>query len=562
MIVIAICGAVLVGWSVWYPKWQASAKAQQQEAVPVQNNTPVQPVSQQPVPVQKLQETGSVSAQTAKIPDAKPCVWSVSAGNTVYYFDSNGTVDKIVLKNHKRTGTNESITAEVFRGYDPLRVEIPGMALKSVHVSKTSEQVLNVVRKFAGKVSVTVSQVFRVDDRSNILNCTMTVSTSASGGAAIPKMIVYGGRLAPLKQFANDDLRDIYMLEYKFSGGKAVTVDPAAKEEKFKKGFTNQPLDWVAVSNKYFLSLLSASPNFNAGCELSNSPVQDADGKSYRLAGIGGIYSNLIIFPDKPAEFSFQYYLGPKILDAMKGLPANTNEAIHLAYWSWFEFLCRPMLRLLNILKDLTGSYGLAIILLTVLVKLILWPLIHKGNKSMRRMQRIQPLLKELKEKYKDNQQEFSRQMMELYKKENVSPFGGCFPMLLQLPIFIALYSTLDSSVELRHVSFLWAQDLTRPDLVGPTIMGIGLHPFIIISTALMVVQQKMAPPAGDPSQQKMMMLMPVIMLFFFYNFPSGLALYWTVNNVLSIIQMKISQYSAKKEEENLARTSVAGKKS
>ena len=246
----------------------------------------------------------------------------------------------------------------------------------------------------------------------------------------------------------------------------------------------------------------------------------------------------------------------------MKGLPANTDEAIHLAYWSWFEFLCRPMLRLLNILKDLTGSYGLAIILLTILVKLILWPLIHKGNKSMRRMQRLQPQLKELKEKYKDNQQEFSRQMMELYKKENVSPFGGCFPMLLQLPIFIALYSTLDSSVELRHVSFLWAQDLTRPDLVGPTIMGIGLHPFIIISTALMVVQQKMSPPAGDPAQQKMMMLMPVIMLFFFYSFPSGLALYWTVNNVLSIIQMKISQYSAKKEEENLARTSVAGKKS
>ena len=204
---------------------------------------------------------------------------------------------------------------------------------------------------------------------------------------------------------------------------------------------------------------------------------------------------------------------------------------------------------ILNLLKDLTGSYGLAIILLTVLVKLVLWPLIHKGNKSMRRMQRIQPLVKELKEKYKDNQPEFSRQMMELYKKENVSPFGGCFPMLLQLPVFIALYSTLDSSVELRHVSFLWAQDLSRPDLVGPTIFGIGLHPFILISTGLMVLQQKLAPPMADPMQHKMMMLMPVIMLVFFYNFPSGLALYWTVNNILSILQMKYSQYAAKKEE-------------
>ena len=237
----------------------------------------------------------------------------------------------------------------------------------------------------------------------------------------------------------------------------------------------------------------------------------------------------------------------------MKGLPASSGNAIHLAYWGWLEPLCRPMLQLLNLLKDLTGSYGLAISLLTVIVNLGLWPLIHKGNKSMRRMQRIQPQLKELKEKYKDNQQEFSRRMMELYRKENVSPFGGCLPMLLQLPVFIALYSTLDSSVELRHVAFLWAQDLSRPDLVGPTIFGIGLHPFIIISTLLMVLQQKIMPPmAGDPMQQKVMMYMPVIMLFFFYNFPSGLALYWTVNNVLSILQMKFSQYAAQKEEQEL----------
>ena len=559
VIVIAICGAILIGWTVWYPKWQASAKAQQQETVQTQNNLPSEPVPQQPVPVQNPTKTGPASASTPKIPDAKPSAWSVSGRNTVFYFNSNGVLDKIVLKNHKRTGSNEPLAASGFDGFDPLNIVIPGMTLKSIQASASGNS-LQVVRTYAGSSTITVTQFFESSDKTDVLNCVMRIS--ASPAVTIPKMIVYGGRLAPLKQFANDDLRDIYMLEYKFSGGKAVTVDPAAKEEKFRKGFTSQPLDWVAVSNKYFLSLLSASPNFNAGCELSNPAVQDADGKSFRLAGIGGVYSNLTVFPNKPAEFSFQYYLGPKILDAMKGLPANTDEAIHLAYWSWFEFLCRPMLRLLNILKDLTGSYGLAIILLTILVKLILWPLIHKGNKSMRRMQRLQPQLKELKEKYKDNQQEFSRQMMELYKKENVSPFGGCFPMLLQLPIFIALYSTLDSSVELRHVSFLWAQDLTRPDLVGPTIMGIGLHPFIIISTALMVVQQKMSPPAGDPAQQKMMMLMPVIMLFFFYSFPSGLALYWTVNNVLSIIQMKISQYSAKKEEENLARTSVAGKKS
>lgn len=555
VIVLLICGAVLLGWSLWYPKWRASS------ANNTQNTAQTQTVSE-PVPQPAVQNTpaqtvsaSAAAAQTPKIPAAKPDAWSLSGRNTAFYFDSNGILGKIVLKNHKRTGSNEPLAASGFDGFDPLNIVIPGMTLKSIQAGKASDHSLQVVRTYAGSSTITVTQIFEAGDRTDVLNCRMRVS--ASSAVTIPKMIVYGGRLAPLKQFSNDDLRDIYMLEYKYSGGKAVTVDPAAKEEKFRKGFTSQPLDWVAVSNKYFLSLLCADSNFSGGCELSNPLVPDTDGKSYRLAGIGGVYSNLAVYPNKPAELAFHYYLGPKILESMKGLPASTNEAIHLAYWSWFEFLCRPMLRLLNLLKELTGSYGLAIILLTVLVKLILWPLIHKGNKSMRRMQRVQPIIKELKEKYKDNQQEFSRQMMEVYKRENVSPFGGCFPMLLQLPIFIALYSTLDSSVELRHVSFLWAHDLTRPDLIGPTIMGIGLHPFIIISTLLMVVQQKMAPPAGDPAQQKMMMLMPVIMLFFFYNFPSGLALYWTVNNVLSIIQMKISQYSAKKEEEDLARKSV-----
>ena len=274
MIVIAICGAILVGWSVWYPKWQASAKAQQQETVQTQNNLPSEPVPQQPVPSQNLPKTGPVSAPTQKIPDAKPSALSVSGRNTAFYFNSNGVLDKIVLKNHKRTGSNEPLAASGFDGFDPLNIVIPGMTLKSIQASASGNS-LQVVRTYAGSSTITVSQVFEANDQTDVLNCVMRVS--ASPAVTIPKMIVYGGRLAPLKQFANDDLRDIYMLEYKFSGGKAVTVDPAAKEEKFRKGFTNQPLDWVAVSNKYFLSLLSASPNFNAGCELSNPSVQPAD---------------------------------------------------------------------------------------------------------------------------------------------------------------------------------------------------------------------------------------------------------------------------------------------
>ena len=154
------------------------------------------------------------------------------------------------------------------------------------------------------------------------------------------------------------------------------------------------------------------------------------------------------------------------------------------------------------------------------------------------------------KEKYKDNPQLFNQKMMELYRQEKVNPMGGCLPMLLQFPVFIALYSTLEAAVELRNVPFLWAKDLSQPDAIGPVIMGYSLHPLILISTGLMVLQMKLTPQTGEPMQRKMMMFMPLIMLIFFYNFPSGLALYWTVNNVLSILQMKFSQYAARKEEE------------
>ena len=148
--------------------------------------------------------------------------------------------------------------------------------------------------------------------------------------------------------------------------------------------------------------------------------------------------------------------------------------------------------------------------------------------------------------------------MMELYRVEKVSPLGGCLPILLQIPVFFALYSALDSSVELRQVSFLWCTDLARPDLVGPQINlpffgPTGLHPLVIAMTLLMVLQQKMTPSNMDPAQQKVMLLMPVIMLFMLYNLPSGLTLYWTVSQVFSILQMKYGQIIAEREEAKAA---------
>ena len=461
---------------------------------------------------------------------------------TAFYFNGKGILYKIIAKNIKKTKADTPITFNEFPGNEPFTCDLEGWAFSTASVVKNSNDSVTVLQTFVkGTDSVTVKKIFSISQDKNTLNCSISFSGTVP---SLSKVTIWGGTIAPLKQFSNDDLRDIHQAEYMLAGsGDVETADPnEKKQEKYLKKSTSEPVKWVAVSNKYFLSQLYAEKPFNGGCVLANHKDNN-----YSEPGIAGVYLNV---PVTNEEYKLSLYAGSKAITQISKLPADAQEAIHLAYWSWFEFLCRPMLALLNWLKSFTGSYGLAIILLTIIVKLVLWPLIHKGNKSMRKMTKIQPKLQELKEKYKDNPQLFNQKMMELYREEKVNPMGGCLPMLLQFPVFIALYSTLEAAVELRNVPFLWAKDLSQPDAIGPEIWGFSLHPLILISTGLMILQMKLTPQGGDPMQRKMMMFMPLIMLIFFYNFPSGLALYWTVNNILSILQMKYSQYAARKEEE------------
>ena len=307
---------------------------------------------------------------------------------------------------------------------------------------------------------------------------------------------------------------------------------------------TNEAAKWVGSTNKYFASLLISENNFKSGLRFEQTLL-----KKQTIPSVGGGVSDVKLSPGETASYTMQYYCGPKELSRVEALEETALDAMHIAYWSWFEFIARPIARFLVWLGKLIGNYGIAIILLTLLVRALLWPLVQKSNNSMRKMQKIQPKMKELREKYKDDQQELSMRMMELYRTEGVSPLGGCLPMLLQIPIFFAMYSVFDSAVELRHVSFLWAKDLAQPDGIGPVIFGLQLHPLILMMTALMILQQKMTPSQMEPMQQKIMMAVPIIMLVMLYWLPSGLTLYWTISQAVSIIQLKVSQKIAAKEE-------------
>jgi YidC/Oxa1 family membrane protein insertase len=230
---------------------------------------------------------------------------------------------------------------------------------------------------------------------------------------------------------------------------------------------------------------------------------------------------------DTHKTFSSSLYLGPKDLEQLEKGEGELGRAIDFGF---FDPVAKPMLFILNLFYKFIPNYGLAIIFLSIAIKVIFWPLTHKSQKSMKEMQKIQPKIAELKEKYKDNKEELNRKTMEFYRTNKVNPLGGCLPILIQIPVFFALYRVLLNSIELRHAPFIsfWINDLAAkdPTYISPLLMG-----------ASMFMQQKMTPTVGDPAQAKIMLVMPIMFTFMFLSFPSGLVIYWLVSNVLSIVQ-------------------------
>ncbi|MCA1959293.1 MAG: membrane protein insertase YidC [Desulfomonile sp.] len=265
-------------------------------------------------------------------------------------------------------------------------------------------------------------------------------------------------------------------------------------------------------------------------------------------------YGDVDLAPGKPTNLNLALYLGPKESTALAAAGHNLSKALIYSY-NWvlemmsvylmkFLKLCNNGFEVFGIKVPGTHNWGWDIIILTVVIKILFIPLTHKSTQSMKRMQDLQPQIAKLKEKYKDDKAALNKATMELFREHKVNPLGSCWPMFLQLPVFIALYQSLSYAIELRHAGFvcipsiyLCIADLSAPDpyYVTPILMG-----------GTMVLQQWMTPSAGDPMQRKMMLLMPVIFTWMFLSFPSGLVLYWLISNVLSIAQQAITNMMAK----------------
>jgi YidC/Oxa1 family membrane protein insertase len=245
---------------------------------------------------------------------------------------------------------------------------------------------------------------------------------------------------------------------------------------------------------------------------------------------------------DGASEVTCQVYMGPKNLALLDAADPSLSKAIN---FGWARIIALPFLKLLEFFYRIAPNYGLDIILVTILVRLLILPISIKGQRSMMKMQRLQPQVERIREKHKDDQERLNREMVDLYKRNHVNPLGGCLPMALQMPVFIGLYEALLNAIELRHAPFIgWIHDLSAPDCIVipgmPAIPFTNLHGIpvlVILMTLTSFLQQYMMPKQPDPNQQKMMMYMPVVFSLIFLNLPAGLTLYYFSSNLLGIIQ-------------------------
>jgi YidC/Oxa1 family membrane protein insertase len=328
--------------------------------------------------------------------------------------------------------------------------------------------------------------------------------------------------------------------------GLALLLDDKLKEVKIEKTTEQEEMlgriDWIAYENDFFISAII--------------PGKKSKGVFKGRLLPSGVLSGTYITPPvslKPSEqvsFPYTLYFGPRELGMLKQVGEKLDRAVD---FGWTDIIAKPLLYLLRFFNQYIHNYGVSIILLTILIKILFWPLTHKSYKSMKEMQKLQPRMAKLREKYKNDKQKLNAEMMALYKTYKVNPMGGCLPMIIQIPVFFALFRILGNAIELRHAPFiLWINDLSAPDRLFSFPFSIpfmsppyGIPVLTLLMGASMFLQQKMTPTPGDPTQAKVMMFLPIIFTFMFINFPSGLVLYWFVNNILSIGQQYRIQRSS-----------------
>lgn len=512
-----------------------------------QNGQAAQP-GQVPQQTQQTQQTMQAMPTTAAPPAMNQQNAAIINVDTELYTatlsSAGGTMKSFVLKNHSETSAEDSPGKQLVEnapemGY-PLRFSWGTVVPAELYYELQNDAVSFANGKGELRMMATapsglqVEKIYVFDEKSYLMDLSIRVyNPTGSPLQGIPQ----------LSQVNVPFQEQTAFNRFLFSG-PAAFYNNELKEFKTKE-FEDGPktvqgiFDWVAYEGTYFMCAIIPGAK-----SQSSFTMQGSNEYAYTQL-TGGLDT---VSPGESKVYNYRLFYGPKKLSLLKETGFNLDKSID---FGWFDIIAKPTLALLNFFNSYVNNYGIAIILVTIIFKALFWPITQKGLKSMKNMQKLQPKMIKLKEKYKDDPQAMNREVMNLYKTYKVNPLGGCLPMILQIPVFFALYKVLLLCIELRHAPFmLWINDLSAPDRlwIGFSIPYLeGIPVLTLLMGASMFLQQKLTPTTADPTQAKIMMMLPIVFTIMFVNFASGLVLYWFVNNLLSILQQQLINRGAAK---------------
>lgn len=531
--------AVLFGYQFMFPPQQPPAPLPEQTTSIAEQPPVASILSVAPVPVASV-----LPQQLAAAEPVRPAR-DIGITTNLYaavFSENGGTLKSFRLNDYRESMAPDSALKELIRGgygrelplffswgADPATiVDVPLFTAEQNQVvtGKDGQADLTMIGQMAGGLTVTRTITFNDDDY--LLELVVNVAnTSATALQGAPYLTITG------QPFSADDSNSMIF------SGPAVLVDDSLEEIKAKDLKDDGPrtmqgdVAWMAYEDTYFM--VAVAPEKEAAARHTVR-ISSPDGERVENVLSGAAE---VIAPGGSRQFRYTAYIGPKKMAGLKAAGHDFDRAIN---FGWFGLVAKPVLMLLNLVEKYSHNYGVAIILVTILIKLLFWPITQKGMKSMKNMQNLQPKLTKLREKYGEDKERMAKEQMLLYQTHKINPLGGCLPMVIQIPVFFALYRVLMQAIELRHAPFmLWITDLSAPERISlgfeiPYVGGLPLLTLLMGGT--MFLQQKMTPtPAANPEMAKMMMFMPVIFTFLFINFASGLVLYFFVNNMLQMAQ-------------------------
>jgi YidC/Oxa1 family membrane protein insertase len=545
LIAIVLSLVVFLAWQFIFSPKEAERQAAKKVAAPAA--TQPQPVKEQETPYRSETEKLVPAEQPAVEATAPQMARTLTVDAPLYQakISENGAVFySFLLKKYHEKVQKDSPLKQVLTDNETLGVGEMGFAGKSIaglenavftaDLASDLTQIKNGPREihflWRSADGVVIEKTYQFAPDSYVIDLEVTVK-NGSGRSIQDRVFVALNGKAP-----TDKRR------YAFEGPSAYVNDKLeeieVKKIKDKSSFDGK-IKWIALQSRYFMSGLIPE-------QIEDTSLQLAL-KSENVLTVRYLQAEKDIQPGTQQTYKYRLFIGPKITQELKKVG---NDLDKLVNFGWFDFIAKPCVWLMNLFYSVIPNYGVAIIILTMLVKLILWPLGTKSYKSMSEMKRLQPLMKDIREKYKNDKKKMNEEVMGLYRTYKINPLGGCLPMVVQLPVFFALYRMLYEAIELRHAPFfLWIDDLSAPDRLFRFGFSIpfmeppyGIPVLTLIMGATMLLQQKMSPPMGDAAQAKMMMFMPIVFTVIFINFSSGLVLYWLINNILSIAQQYYTQ--------------------